>query len=453
MSMTNPAESRRYGLAIARWKLPAVRVRQEGAVVTVQQRVPARVSNISVSTTTGSNGQPHTQRTYYYESGLGSDSRLPLVRERLTVPASIAGREQVEQAVKAAVSSYNPGTAAPGKQWGSGMWSRLAVAGFGVFFSLISFSILSMAVPMMRIDEEAYGRVSTFSSPMLFVPAGFVVLGLLITAVGLRSAWILRTPEFIAEEQWQLLRSTLTRLTGQQPGSSRPLDVEAGLRPDLVTHPHGETRRRGVTLDGRMGPAWPDAYSIAKSVRKGRMRVVATSLTVMVIIGLYYVFFKGGEMLSTGRVATAMMVGAGMVGMAIIPSLQSCDRLLAAYPTHVPGDDAPRRVGLRDVDVDSLPGWCAARLRRDHWNVTARTFWVLCGVGGILLFIQRRSEGSTDASGASAFLLSAPVCIGIAVIAVVATIVAGIVWARQRDAERRRRIGQQVTMMRPPSNP
>ena len=102
MSMPSPTPaSRRYGPAIARWKLPAVRVRQEGGVITVEQRVPARVSNISVSTTSNDSGNVRTVRTYYYESGLGSDSRLPLVRERLTVPASIAGREQVEQAVKA----------------------------------------------------------------------------------------------------------------------------------------------------------------------------------------------------------------------------------------------------------------------------------------------------------------------------------------------------------------
>mgnify|MGYP000958786898 CR=1 FL=1 len=445
MSMPSPAPaSRRYGPAIARWKLPAVRVRQEGGVIAVEQRVPARVSNISVSTTSNDSGRVRTVRTYYFESGLGSDSRLPLVRERLTVPASIAGREQVEQAVKAAVSSYNPGTAAPGKQWGSGMWSRLAVAGFGVFFSLISFSILSMAVPMMRIDEEAYGRVSTFSSPMLFVPAGFVVLGLLITAVGLRSAWILRTPEFIAEEQWQLLRSTLTRLTGQQPGSSRPLDVEAGLRPDLVTHPHGETRRRGVTLDGRMGPAWPDAYSVTKTVRRGRLKVLLTSSLIIVILGFFYVFSGGGAGLNTGRVISVILVGTGMVGLALMPSLQACDRLLAAYPTQVPGEDAPRRIGLRDVDVDNLPGWCASRLRQDYWNAAASGFWVLCAAGGVLLFIERSSEHSTDASDASAvsaLFLSIPVYIGLTMLAVATTVVFSVVWARNRDAGRRRLVG------------
>lgn len=438
MSMPSPMpESRRYGPEIARWKLPAVRVRQEGAVVTVEQRVPARVSNISVSASSDGG----TTRTYYYESGLGSDSRLPLVRERFTVPASIAGREQVEQAVKAAVSSYNPGTATPGKQWGPGMWSRLAVAGFGAVFSFIAFSILIMVIPVMRIDEEAYGRSFEFGSLFLLLPAGFIVLGVLIMVIGLRSAWILRTPDFIAEEQWQLLRSVLTRMTGQQPGSSRPLDTEAGLRPDLITHPHGETRRRGVTLDGRMGPAWPDTYSVTKTIRKGRIKVLLTSSLIIVILGVLYIFSRSGADFNTGRMVSAVLACTGMIGICLIPSLQACDRLLAAYPTQVPGEDTPHRIGLRDVDVDNLPGWCAARLRQDYWNAVSRGLWVLCGAGGVLLFIQRRSEHSTDASAASALFLSAPVYIGLTMIAVAMTVVVSVVWARNRDAGRRRLVG------------
>lgn len=445
MSMPSPAPaSRRYGPAIARWKLPAVRVRQEGGVITVEQRVPARVSNVSVSTTSNDSGHVRTVRTYYFESGLGSDSRLPLVRERLTVPASIAGREQVEQAVKAAVSSYDPGTTAPGKQWGPGMGSRLAMVGFGAFFSLLSFSFVIMTIPLMRMEEETQGRSFVFDSPVLLLPAGFTILGVLIMVIGLRSAWILRTPDFVAEEQWQLLRSVLTRMTGQQPGSSRPLDVEAGLRPDLITRPSGETRRRGVTLDGRMGPAWPDVYSVARTVRRGRLKVLLTSSLIIVILGFFYVFSGGGAGLNTGRVISVILVGTGMVGLALMPSLQACDRLLAAYPTQVPGEDAPRRIGLRDVDVDNLPGWCASRLRQDYWNAAASGFWVLCAAGGVLLFIERSSEHSTDASDASAvsaLFLSVPVYIGLTMLAVATTVVVSVVWARNRDAGRRRLVG------------
>ena len=439
---TAPApDGRRYGPAIPRWMLPSVRVRRRSDVIMVEQRVPARVSNIKVSTTTNDSGNIQTLRAYYYESGLGSDSRLPLVRERLTVPASIAGPEQIEQAVKAAIATYDPGTAAPGRRWGPGMWSGLAMVGFGVVFFVIAFFFLRIATRVIRLDEEAYGRSFDYDFLILLLPAGFTVLGVLIMVIGLRSAWILRTPDFVAEEQWQLLRSILTRMTGQQPGSSRPLDVEAGLRPDLITHPHGETRRRGVTLDGRMGPAWPDAYSVTRTIRRGRLKVLLTLSLIIVITSLMYVFSKGGASLSAGQAITAILVGTGMVGAALMPPLQACDRLLAAYPTQVPGEDAPRRIGLRDVDVDNLPGWCAARLRQDYWNAVSAGFWVLCAAGGVLLFIQRNSEHSTDASAVSALFLSIPVYIGLTMLAVATTVVVSVVWARNRDAGRRRLVG------------
>ena len=421
--------------------LPSVRVRRRGDVIMVEQRVPARVSNIKVSTTTNDSGNIQTLRAYYYESGLGSDSRLPLVRERLTVPASIAGPEQIEQAVKATIATYDPGTAAPGRRWGPGMWSGLAMVGFGVVFFVIAFFFLRIATRVIRLDEEAYGRSFDYDFLILLLPAGFTVLGVLIMVIGLRSAWILRTPDFVAEDQWQLLRSILTRMTGQQPGSSRPLDVEAGLRPDLITHPHGETRRRGVTLDGRMGPAWPDAYSVTRTIRRGRLKVLLTLSLIIVITSLMYVFSKGGASLNAGQAITAILVGTGMVGAALMPPLQTCDRLLAAYPTQVPGEDAPRRIGLRDVDVDNLPGWCAARLRQDYWNAVSAGFWVLCAAGGVLLFIQRNSEHSTDASAVSALFLSIPVYIGLTMLAVATTVVVSVVWARNRDAGRRRLVG------------
>lgn len=441
--MTNAPtpENRRHGPAIPRWMLPSVRVGRRGDVITVEQRVPARVSNIKVSTTTNDSGNIQTLRAYYYESGLGSDSRLPLVRERLTVPASIAGPEQIEQAVKATIATYDPGIAAPGRRWGPGMWSGLAMVGFGVVFFVIAFFFLRIATRVIRLDEEAYGRSFDYDFLILLLPAGFTVLGVLIMVIGLRSAWILRTPDFVAEEQWQLLRSILTRMTGQQPGSSRPLDVEAGLRPDLITHPHGETRRRGVTLDGRMGPAWPDAYSVTRTIRRGRLKVLLTLSLIIVITSLMYVFSKGGASLNAGQAITAILVGTGMVGAALMPPLQTCDRLLAAYPTQVPGEDAPRRIGLRDVDVDNLPGWCAARLRQDYWNAVSAGFWVLCAAGGVLLFIQRNSEHSTDASAVSALFLSIPVYIGLTMLAVATTVVVSVVWARNRDAGRRRLVG------------
>ena len=146
----------------------------------VEQRVPGPASATSkVSTTTNDSGNIQTLRAYYYESGLGSDSRLPLVRERLTVPASIAGPEQIEQAVKAAIATYDPGTAAPGRRWGPGMWSGLAMVGFGVVFFVIAFFFLRIATRVIRLDEEAYGRSFDYDFLILLLPAGFTVLGVL----------------------------------------------------------------------------------------------------------------------------------------------------------------------------------------------------------------------------------------------------------------------------------
>ena len=71
-------------------------------------------------------------------------------------------------------------------------------------------------------------------------------------------------------------------------------------------------------------------------------------------------------------------------------------------------------------------------------------FWVLCAAGGVLLFIERSSEHSTDASDASAvsaLFLSVPVYIGLTMLAVATTVVVSVVWARNRDAGRRRLVG------------
>jgi len=60
-------------------------------------------------------------------------------------------------------------------------------------------------------------------------------------------------------------------------------------------------------------------------------------------------------------------------------------------------------------------------------------FWVLCAAGGVLVFIQRHSEHSTDASAVSASFLSIPALIGPTVIATATTVVVSVVWASNRD--------------------
>ncbi|WP_234415220.1 hypothetical protein [Actinomyces sp. Marseille-P3109] len=137
---TAPApESRHHGPAIPRWKLPSARVGRQGDVITVEQRVPARVVRVEQHSygvdNAGETGvaRPHdtvssplrpspyrTRRVPYYESGLTSVSTLPLVRERLTVPASVANEQHVRQVIDTAISSYDPGSAALSAQVSSG---------------------------------------------------------------------------------------------------------------------------------------------------------------------------------------------------------------------------------------------------------------------------------------------------------------------------------------------
>ena len=112
--MTNaPApESRRHGPAIPRWMLPSVRVGRRGDVITIEQRVPARVEGIHTSSGHDSSSIHDEYRTPIYEAGLGSPTSVPLVKERLTVPASAVSEQQVRQAVDHAIAAYDPGTGA-----------------------------------------------------------------------------------------------------------------------------------------------------------------------------------------------------------------------------------------------------------------------------------------------------------------------------------------------------
>ncbi len=71
---------------------------------------------------------------------------LPLVKERLTIPASAASEQQVRQAVDHAIAAYDPGTAALSVQLSGGVLLRLlqtvsslGLAGVGLYFLAISF--------------------------------------------------------------------------------------------------------------------------------------------------------------------------------------------------------------------------------------------------------------------------------------------------------------------------
>ena len=135
-------------------------------------------------------------------------------------------------------------------------------------------------------------------------------------------------------------RQTLTQLAGQEPGSSRPLDIEAGLRRDLVTHPNGVSLRRGVTRDGRMGPPWPDVYDVAKRVRQGRRALVGMTIFASVFLTagvlIFLMFIAAGQF-----TLIPLLFGVSVFGAILSYCAKRCDRLLVSYPSTMPAGEEP----------------------------------------------------------------------------------------------------------------
>ena len=201
--MTNALapESRRHGPAIPRWMLPSVRVRRRGDVITVEQRVPARVESIHTSRRDDSSSLHDEYHTPIYEAGLGSSTSVPLVKERLTVPASAVSEQQVRQAVDHAIAAYDPGTAALSVQLSGGALPRLlqtvaalGLAGAGLYLAISFHRSPSIAPP----GDPFTGLQKVFA----VLPGVFVLMALTIAVTCARAAWVLRTPRFVAEEQW-----------------------------------------------------------------------------------------------------------------------------------------------------------------------------------------------------------------------------------------------------------
>ena len=462
MTTAPTPESRRHGPAIPRWKLPTVHVRRQGDVITVEQRVPAHVVRVEQhrygvdnAGETGSarsrdtvssplRPSPYrTRRVPYYESGLTSAKTLPLVRERLTVPASAVDEPRVRQAVDTAVSSYDPGSAALSAQVSSGV-VRHVVQG------LLGLAIVTAAVFIAVRTQLAF---SSSPAPAGFDPRSillipiiiFMLIGALLATANLRRAWILRTPPFVAEEQWGLLRTTLTQMTGQEPGSSRPLDIEAGRRRDLITHPGGGTVARGATRDGRMGPTWPDSSDIARLRREARGRAARAAVIFACFLGLGSLVIGSFVRLGVLPVLPFVLLGSGIVAVVIIGSMRVCDRTLLAHPAAIPGEEQPYRLQVEDIDVASLEPWCAARRREDTWRVMTAVFWPPMAVGFLLAFYAFAhfdTEAIFDSSPSAPQLpLTTPVIVLLTIALALLTLAIGHLWARRRDTERRRRAG------------
>ena len=427
--------------------LPSVRVRRRGDVITVEQRVPARVESIQTRSSYDSARRGYVEHHDIpsFESGLGSPTGLALVKERLTIPASAAREEQVRQAVDHAVSAYDPGTAALSVQLSGGMLLRLlqtvfllGMAGIGLYLAISFHRNLSIAPP----GDPLAGFQKVFT----VLPGIFALVTLAIAVTCARAAWALRTPRFVAEEQWGLLRQTLTQLAGQEPGSSRPLDIEAGQRRDLITHPNGVPLTRGVTRDGRMGPPWPDTYDVAKRVRQGRRALVVMTIfaSAFLLVGVlvFLLFIAAGQL-----TLIPLLFGVSVFGALLSHASKQCDRLLVSYPRTMPGGEEPQELSWEDVDTASLPAWCDARRRERYWNLAAIVFLVEFVVAVLAIFASvmlNQAVFSTSSSSQEAHthaLIGNSVLALVVIAAALGTVVIGRHWIHKKDSELRHQAG------------
>ena len=427
--------------------LPSVRVRRRGDVITVEQRVPARVESIQTRSSYDSAHRGYVEHHDIptFESGLRSPTGLALVKERLTIPASAASEQQVRQAVDHTVAAYDPGTAALSVQLSGGMLLRLlqtvaalGMAGIGLYLAISSYRSPSIA--------PAGDPFAGFQKVLTALPSVFALVALAIAVTCARATWVLRTPRFVAEEQWGLLRQTLTQLAGQEPGSSRPLDIEAGLRRDLITHPNGGPLTRGVTRDGRMGPPWPDAYDVAKRVRQGRRALVGMTIfaSVFLLVGIVIFLLS----IAAGQLTLIpLLFGVSVFGALLSHASKQCDRLLVSYPRMMPGGEEPRELSWEDVDAPSLPAWCDARRRERHWNLAAIVFLVEFVVAVLAIFASVMlnqtafSAGSSSQDAHTHALIWNSVLALVAIAAALATVAIGRLWTRKKDSELRHQAG------------
>ena len=427
--------------------LPSVRVRRRGDVITVEQRVPARVESIQTRSSYDSAHRGYVEHHDIpsFESGLRSPTGLALVKERLTIPASAASEQQVRQAVDHTVAAYDPGTAALSVQLSGGMLLRLlqtvaalGMAGIGLYLAISSYRSPSIA--------PAGGPFAGIQKVLTVLPSVFALVALAIAVTCARATWVLRTPRFVAEEQWGLLRQTLTQLAGQEPGSSRPLDIEAGLRRDLITHPNGESLARGVTRDGRMGPPWPDAYDVAKRVRQGRRALVGMTIfaSVFLLVGIviFLLFIAAGQL-----TLIPLLFGVSVFGALLSHASKQCDRLLISYPRMMPGGEEPRELSWEDVDAPSLPAWCYARRRERYWNLAAIVFLVEVVVAVLAIFASVMLNQTAFSAGSSlqeahthALIWNSVLALVVIAVALV-TVAIGRLWTQKKDSELRRQAG------------
>ena len=428
--------------AMPRWLHPSIRVRQQSGVVCVEQHVPARVAQARTvrRDIDGHAGGPKFIRTIRrYESGLSGDpSGLPLVRERLTVPLPAAGTsDAVNREVTRRLASFRPSR-------GASPITSLPPARFFirlVFTIMLICFIIGACALTVGAARDLLGApgANTAIALMLITVMSLATVGLTVLGIVIaRHTWLMRTPQWLAEDQWQLLRRTLMEIARQEPGSSRPLDVELGRRRDLITHPGGGRAVPGLTRAGLPGPVWPDQEEVNRAVRRARRGTAGRAVILVLALALAALILALPVSMGLFSPAPLPLLAYGVLGLFICIRLKRSDSMILSRPRTVPGDHRPIDISPDRVDVPSLPAWCQARKREDRWNALALLHGLLAAVVLIsqVLVAIVLNDRSLIAGGSG--IGPAAVVIPLAAFALTGGLGAwwGARWVRNRDMQR-----------------
>ena len=183
------------GKPLPAWRLPTITVEDHttphGVIVSVTQRVPARVAEVEARQEITTMGRKKIRVTESYESGLGAASRIPLVPERLTVLAPDGDAQAIHDAVERARRAFKPRGHARSR---SIPRPALVALGESVLF-FISGAAIVPATMSGRGPFGAPGTDLSDSPVMAVILLGFFALACVVMAVATsRRAWALRTP-------------------------------------------------------------------------------------------------------------------------------------------------------------------------------------------------------------------------------------------------------------------
>ena len=224
----------------------------------------------------------------------------------------------------------------------------------------------------------------------------------------------------------------------QEPGSSRPLDVELGRRRDLITHPGGDRAVPGLTRAGLPGPVWPDQEEVNRAVRRARRGTAGRAVILVLALALAALILALPVSMGLFSPAPLPLLAYGVLGLFICIRLKRSDSMILSRPRTVPGDHRPIDISPDRVDVPSLPAWCQARKREDRWNALALLHGLLAAVVLIsqVLVAIVLNDRSLIAGGSG--IGPAAVVIPLAAFALTGGLGAwwGARWVRSRDMQR-----------------